>query len=330
MKKITLLVALATFTLTASLQAKNYGLKTTGAPGNGFSSNEIGNLLSNQSAFTIEFWYEVEVFGANTWIFKVEQSEKNRIGLLTAGADNGAIYVRIGDGTNHGQQAVWNNGTTVGGGWNHIALTFDSGVYKLYVNGVERTTGAGVQGTYPASTGDLSEAQFQIGWTTGANIDELRVLQGVALSEIDILKASDPSTFDAYFDFDENDRPVGEEDTHTAVANLGSDTSVKGQINNLGITYEVTDNETLSTKIVGTQNVFQLYPNPSQGSVNIQFATATTGKVTIYNTTGKLLLEKIVNNQNEVRLDTGILAQGIYMLSVENGSQKTVSKLVVK
>lgn len=330
MKKITLLFALAALFLTTGLNAQNYGMKTTGEPGDGFSSNEIGALLSNQTAFTIEFWYQVEVFKDNTWIFKVEASEKNRIGLLTAGADNGAIYVRIADGTNHGQQAFWNTGTTVGAGWNHVALTFDSGIHKLYINGVERTTGAGIGGTYPTSTGDLSDAQFQIGWTTGANVDELRITKGTALSAIDIAKSSHPENFDAYFDFDDNVRPVGEEGTNSAVANKGSDTTVKGQINNMGSTYEVTDNATLSIKAFDIVNNLQVYPNPTKDYVNIRWTNSTTAHVAIYNVTGKLLIQKDVVNQNDTHIDISTLAQGIYMLSVENDSHKTVSKLIVR
>lgn len=330
MKKITLFFALAAFTLATGLNAQNYGMKTTGEPGNGFSSNQIGALLSNQTAFTIEFWYQVETFTENTWIFKVEDSDKNRIGLLTAGADNGAIYVRIGDGTNHGQQAFWNTGTESGTGWNHVALTFDSGVQKLYINGVERTTGAGISGSYPTSTGDLTAAQFQIGWTTGANIDELRITKGTALSAIDIAKSSSPLSFDAYFDFNGNERPTGAEDTNTATANIGSDATVLGQINNFGTTYEVEDNATLSTKKFDNVSSFQIYPNPATDHVNIQLSANTSGNVSVYDVTGKLLLQKAIINQNEVRVNTSALNAGVYMLSIEKNTFKKVNKLIVR
>lgn len=329
MKKITLFFALAAFVLTTGLNAQNYGLKTTGEPGDGFSSNEIGALLSNQTAFTIEFWYQVETFGANTWIFKVEDSGKNRIGLLTPGADNGGIYIRIGDGSIHGQQPFWNTDSKAGTGWNHVALTFDSGIAKLYINGIERNGGA-ITGTYPSSTGDLTDAQFQIGWTTGANIDELRITKGTALSAIDIAKSSNPENFDAYFNFDDNVRPVGEAGTNSAVANIGSDATVRGQINNMGSTYEVTDNATLSTKSFEVVGNLQVYPNPAKDYVNMRWVNSTTGSVAIYNITGKLLIQQDILNQNEARIDTSTLAQGVYMLSVENETHKTVSKLIVR
>ncbi len=329
MKKITLFFALAAFTLSTTLNAQNYGLKTTGNPGNGFSSNQIGALLSNQTAFTIEFWYQIEIFKGETWIFKVEDSAKNRIGLLTAGADNGGMYIRIGDGTLHGQQPFWNTDSKVINGWHHVALTFDSGVAKLYINGLERNGGA-ISGAYPASTGDLSNDQFQIGWTTGANIDELRITKGVALSAIDITKSSNPLNFDAYFDFNGNERPTGADATNTGIANIGSDATVMGQINNFGRTYEVEDNATLSTQKFDNLNSFQIYPNPANDYVNVNFSNSTNGNVSVYNMAGKKLMQKAMVNQNEVRLDTSNLATGVYLLSIESDAAKRTSKLIVR
>ena len=329
MKKITLLFALAAFILTSTISAQNYGLKTTGEAGSGFSSDQIGGLLSNQTAFTIEFWYQIETFAANTWIFKVEGSANNRIGLLTPGADNGGVYVRIGDGTNHGQQPFWNTDLKVDNGWNHVALTYDAGAVKLYINGLERN-GGGITGAYPTNIADLSAAQFQIGWTTGANIDELRITKGTALSAIDIAKSSNPTSFDAYFDFNGNERPTGADGTNTAIPNTGSDATVLGQINNFATTYEVLDNATLSVKGRDQVSGLQIYPNPASDHVNIQLPAHTSAKVSVYNITGKLLIQHAIAGQNEVRIDTNTLAKGMYMLSFENDATKIVNKLIVR
>ncbi|TXD46352.1 T9SS type A sorting domain-containing protein [Polaribacter sp. IC073] len=329
MKKITLLLAIVAMTLTSTINAQNYGLKTTGASGEGFSSNQIGTLLSNQTAFTIQFWYEVQTFAGNTWVFKIEESGSNRIGLLTTGADNGGVYVRIGDGTTHGQQPFWGTDLKSTEGWNHVALTFDGGTVKLYINGLERS-GGGISGSYPASTGDLSAEQFQIGWTTEVNIDELRITKGTALSAIDIAESSTPENFDAYFNFNDNERPSGAAASNSATANIGSDTTVLGQINNFATTYEVEDNATLSSKSFDTVNSLEMYPNPVSKEVNIKLITNTSGQVSVYSVTGSLLLHRNIINKSEIRLNTSTLTKGVYVIVFESESIRKVSKLIVK
>lgn len=246
MKKITLVLAVFLMAFTTTSNAQNYALKTTGTAVDGFSSNEIGALLSNETAFTIEFLYEIQTFKANTWIFKLgnwNATTKNNIGLFSAGVDNGGVFVRIGNASNNAQQPFFNTDVKVSEGWNHVALTYNAGIVKLYINGVEKTGGA-ITGSYPATIGNLTAEQFQIGWTTEANIDELRITKGTALSTIDIAKSATPANFDAYFDFNANERPVGVKPGNAQTANTGSDATVKGYINNLGTTNEFTNNFT--------------------------------------------------------------------------------------
>ena len=347
MKKITLFFAIMALAFTTTTtNAQNYGMTSTGTFGDGFFSNDIQSLLSNQSAFTIEFWYQIETFKPNTWIFRLEDSGTNRIGILSSPSDSGVIYVRIGDGTNHGQQPFWTandskypggaTGASIGhrltaaeGEWNHVALTFNAGEVKLYIDGLN-LTGQFITGTYPTTTGDLSGKQFQMAWTTDANIDELRITKGVALSSIDIAKSSTPSNFDAYFDFNANERPMGGAGSSSATANIGSDATVKGFVKNLGETYQVLDNATLKVKSFDKVSSLKIYPNPANDHVNIQLPNYTSGKVSIYNITGRLLLEKTITDQNEVRVETSTLAKGMYLLTFENETIKKAGKLIVR
>lgn len=346
MKKITLLLAIVAMTFTTTVNAQNYGMKSTGTFGDGFFSNDIQSLLSNQTAFTIEFWYQIETFTPNTYIFKLEDSNTNRIGLLTAPSDSGVVYVRIGDGTNHGQQPFWTANdskypggafnasvghrlTATEGEWNHVAITFDAGTVKLYIDGLE-LVGQGITGSFPATTGDYSGVQFQMGWTTGANIDEVRITKGTALSTIDIANSATPANFDAYFDFNANERPTGAAAGNTATANTGSDATVKGFINKQGTTSEVTDNATLSSKSYDKISALKMYPNPATDQVNIRLGKDISGKVFVRNISGKLILEQAVNNKNEVNINTSNLAKGVYMIIFEGERTKQVNKLIVQ
>lgn len=329
MKKITLFLTIITALATLNSNAQNYGMKSTGTFGDGFSSSQIGALLSSQSAFTIEFWYKIDSFVANTWIFRMEVSPTNRIGLLTAGSDNGTVFARVGNGTTHGQQPFLNTGLTAGTVWNHVALTFNAGTVKLYINGILKTGGV-ITGAYPGSTGDLSATPFQMAWSTAANIDEVRITKGTALSTINTAKSSTPANFDAYFDFNANERPIGAATSNTVTANIGSNATVLGQINNFGTTTQNSDNPTLRVRSFDKTNNLQIYPNPASDQVNILLPSNSSGKVSIYDVSGKLILQKIVADQNEVNINTSNLTTGIYTVSFENQTIKKVSKLVIR
>lgn len=329
MKKITLLFAIIAFTITSNSNAQNYGMKSTGTFGDGFSSSQIGALLSSQSAFTIEFWYKIDTFVANTWIFKMEASATNRIGLLTAASDNGTVFSRIGNGTTHGQQPFGSTNLTAAGGWNHVALTFNNGTVKLYINGTEKTGGV-MTGDYPASVGDLSATTFQMAWSTTAIIDEVRITKGIALTTINTAKSSTPTSFDAYFDFNANERPTGAAASNTATANKGSNAAILGQINNFGKTTQILDNPTLKIRSFDKANNLQIYPNPASDQVNISLPSISNGKLSFYDISGKLILQKIVVDQNEVNINTSNLTIGIYNVIFENETTKKVSKLLIR
>ena len=222
----------------------NYFYLNTGAGfTDGFYSNEIDNLLSNESAFTIEFEYQIVTFAPNKYIFQLEASPSNRIGILNNASDTGDVYLRLGDGTTHNQQrfrtAVDSNYasgssaghhlTAVDGNWHHIALTFDTGVVKFYVDGLE-VTGDGGANVYPTSLGNLSGATFRLGWFGNVNLDEIRVKKGVALIPNPVPQTN--TDFDVYFNFSGNEKPTftDSNDSAVATANTGSDSSVTGFI----------------------------------------------------------------------------------------------------
>lgn len=329
MKKITMLFVLAVFAMTSNINAQNYGMKSTGTFGDGFSSSQIGALLSSQSAFTIEFWYKIDTFVANTWIFRIEGSTTNRVGLLTAGSDNGTVFARVGNGTTHGQQPFGNTTLTAGSGWNHVAFTFDKGAMKLYINGTEKTGGA-ITGSYPASTGDLSVPPFQMGWSTAATIDELRITKGIALSSINTAKSNMPMNFDAYFDFNNNERPSGSAASNSATANKGSNATIMGQINNFATTIQVLDNPTLKVNGFEKANALQIYPNPAVDHITISIPSSSKGKLSVYDISGKLILQRTIVDQNEVQINTSGLSKGIYTVTFENESIKNASKLIIR
>lgn len=74
-----------------------------------------------------------------------------------------------------------------------------------------------------------------------------------------------------------------------------------------------------------------LYPNPSNGNLNIDFVNMLTnnGSVTIYNMLGKDVFSgKLAEGNNSVDLRN--LAKGVYLAVIKNGNQKTTKKVILK
>lgn len=71
---------------------------------------------------------------------------------------------------------------------------------------------------------------------------------------------------------------------------------------------------------------FEIYPNPIQEYFYIQ-STSLIGKVTIYNTQGQLIFEKICDS-NQVEIKTASFNKGIYFLNIDSETGQQVKKLI--
>ncbi|WP_445721179.1 T9SS type A sorting domain-containing protein, partial [Flavobacterium sp.] len=74
----------------------------------------------------------------------------------------------------------------------------------------------------------------------------------------------------------------------------------------------------------------KVYPNPAKGAVNIDLAGAVTGDTTyeLFDVQGRKVVTKVSSNNFET-LNVENLSNGIYMLSIQNGSAKTTKKVVI-
>lgn len=77
-------------------------------------------------------------------------------------------------------------------------------------------------------------------------------------------------------------------------------------------------------------NSLKIYPNPAKGIVNIDLARDVTGETTyeLFDVQGRKVISK-VSSTNFETLNVENLSEGIYMLTVQNGSEKTTKKLVI-
>ena len=81
-------------------------------------------------------------------------------------------------------------------------------------------------------------------------------------------------------------------------------------------------------------NDLVLYPNPNNGNFNIQF-TSTTGneiKVNVHDLRGRAIFNKSYTNNglfNE-SLELSNVQSGIYMVTIEDGANKEVKKIIIE
>ena len=75
-----------------------------------------------------------------------------------------------------------------------------------------------------------------------------------------------------------------------------------------------------------TSGSFELFPNPSDGDCVIRIAGNSTGKISVYDSQGKLI-RLFVPQNNEVNIRD--LSAGIYSVVLENGSEISRKKLVI-
>ncbi|MBU3011267.1 T9SS type A sorting domain-containing protein [Polaribacter vadi] len=75
-----------------------------------------------------------------------------------------------------------------------------------------------------------------------------------------------------------------------------------------------------------------LYPNPFTKSIIIDFSneSITISKVEIYNTIGVKLLNKNVNNNQKIEVNTADLSIGVYLIKITDNSGKFVMKKIIK
>lgn len=78
------------------------------------------------------------------------------------------------------------------------------------------------------------------------------------------------------------------------------------------------------------QNKFIVYPNPSQGVINIKSRFGIDqADVTIYDMNGRLILNQNLQMSDNGTIDAGSLTPGIYMLKIEGGGFTQTTKLIM-
>lgn len=79
------------------------------------------------------------------------------------------------------------------------------------------------------------------------------------------------------------------------------------------------------------ENNFQVYPNPSQGTINIASKVSLgLTEVAIYDMNGRKVFSQSVEIGNQVSLDASQLSAGVYLVKVDGGNYTFTTKLIMR
>lgn len=80
-------------------------------------------------------------------------------------------------------------------------------------------------------------------------------------------------------------------------------------------------------------NVFNVYPNPSNGEVSISLSTSNDVELSLFDIRGRKVYGQLHSNTSDTfneKIDFSSLSSGVYMLDVQSGSKRAIKKLVIQ
>ena len=72
-----------------------------------------------------------------------------------------------------------------------------------------------------------------------------------------------------------------------------------------------------------------VYPNPTNGNININLDhNAENASIKVYDLTGKIIYESVINNSYKANVNLNDFAAGLYFLEIKEGEFKQVEKII--
>lgn len=86
----------------------------------------------------------------------------------------------------------------------------------------------------------------------------------------------------------------------------------------------------INAKIVASELQVTIYPNPTDQMINISLGDTEKSVLflTLYDTYGKLIINKKIDYSSSTQLDISSLSSGLYLLKLFNGNQSFVAQII--
>ncbi len=97
------------------------------------------------------------------------------------------------------------------------------------------------------------------------------------------------------------------------------------------VLYEQADESSVGITPTNETARLQVFPNPSSDYLFVQLANAKSNRanITLYNAVGQSVYTNTAQPEQTLRIHTGLMPQGIYLLKVQDGSETLVQKILI-
>ena len=167
--------------------ASGYFYNANAAGGNYISSSSSSDFAFGTGDFTVDLWYYLE--DNPTWRNLIDQSY-NSLGIAIWIDANRELnfFPSASNGSQCTSNAnLWNNE------WNHVALVRDSGVTRLYANGVSGPTYSD-SNDYTSTDGFKVSSDYNAGFAFEGYVSNVRFIKGTAVYTSDFTPPTSPTT----------------------------------------------------------------------------------------------------------------------------------------
>ncbi|MEZ4938406.1 MAG: LamG-like jellyroll fold domain-containing protein, partial [Crocinitomicaceae bacterium] len=197
--------------------------------------------------------------------------------------------------------------------------------------------------TANGNDGTLTNMDINADWVSGVSncaTCEIEMTQTITASIVtidnsvtnnnNVLTAGETGAAYQWLDCDSNEDPIMGETNQDYTATANGNYSVEITLNGCVDTSNCEAVTTVGLEELGFGNDFKVYPNPSDGVVNIDFGTLTSEKtLAVLSPDGKVIFtEKVTQQMTSINMAD--YPKGVYFLEISDGTRKSFHKIVKK
>ena len=94
------------------------------------------------------------------------------------------------------------------------------------------------------------------------------------------------------------------------------------------ITATFTEEGTVNTNETDLKEAVSIYPNPASEFISISLKNASSGTATILNSSGKAVMNKVLNSAESI-LNISNLNAGLYLINIDDGKKHSTKKVII-